>query len=75
MKNSQKSSKHLKGAFCARNTLQKFIRCSVLGQMGALAFEPPLLLSKNSKYSLDLPLKIRIERDIFESPPPKFGQY
>ena len=40
MKNSQKSSEHPKGAFGARKRLQKF-GYSVLGEMGALVFEPP----------------------------------
>ena len=40
MKNSRKGLKHRKGAFRVRKTLQKFGN-SVLGQMGALVFEPP----------------------------------
>ena len=39
MKISQKISKNPKGAFSAQKTLQKF-GYSVLGQMGALVFEP-----------------------------------
>ena len=38
----KKVSKHPKGAFRARKTLQKFAY-SVLRQMGALIFEPPPL--------------------------------
>ena len=39
MENSQKVSKHPKGAFRARKTLQKF-GYSVLGNMETLFFEP-----------------------------------
>ena len=57
MKNSQKSSETSKRSLSNASTVQ--FGYSVLGQMGALVSEPPLLFSE-TQYSSDMTSKIRI---------------
>ena len=68
----RKVSKHRKGAFCARKTLQKF-RCSVLRQMSVFSILR-LLLGK-TQITSDTTIKVRILRNIFEPPTSKIGYY